>query len=81
MPKKEKTGLVVSTKMDKTIVVEVAEYKPHPKYQKIISTTKKYKAHNVELECHLGDEVKIVECKPISKTKLWQVAEITKKAN
>jgi small subunit ribosomal protein S17 len=80
MPKKEKTGLVVSTKMDKTIVVEVAEYKPHPMYKKIISTTKKYKAHNAVAECQLGDEVKIVECKPISKTKLWEVAEITKKA-
>jgi len=80
MPKKEKTGLVVSTKMDKTIVVEVAEYKPHPKYKKIISTTKKYKAHNDNLECHNGDQVKIVETKPVSKTKLWQLAEITKKA-
>ncbi|HBG49672.1 MAG TPA: 30S ribosomal protein S17 [Cyanobacteria bacterium UBA9971] len=80
MPKKEKTGLVVSTKMDKTIVVEVAEYKPHPIYKKIISTTKKYKAHNTEFECHLGDEVKIIECKPLSKTKLWQLAAITKKA-
>jgi small subunit ribosomal protein S17 len=80
MPKKEKTGLVVSTKMDKTIVVEVAEYKPHPMYKKIISTTKKYKAHNTSIDCNLGDEVKIVECKPISKTKLWQVAEVTKKA-
>jgi len=80
MPKKEKTGLVVSTKMNKTIVVEVAEYTPHPIYKKIMSTTKKYKAHNVELECGLGDEVRIVECKPVSKTKLWQVAEVTKKA-
>jgi len=80
MPKKEKTGLVVSTKMDKTIVVEVAEYKPHTIYKKIISTTKKYKAHNTEFECQLGDEVRIVECKPLSKTKLWQLAEITKKA-
>jgi small subunit ribosomal protein S17 len=80
MPKKEKTGLVVSTKMDKTVVVEVAEYKPHPKYKKIISTTKKYKAHNEELECNMGDEVKIIECKPVSKSKLWKLAEVTKKA-
>ena len=81
MPKKEKSGLVVSTKMDKTIVVEVAEFKPHPIYKKIITTTKKYKAHNTELVCSLGDVVRIIECKPVSKTKLWQVAEITKKAN
>ena len=80
MPKKEKSGLVVSTKMDKTIVVEVAEFKPHPIYKKIITTTKKYKAHNTELVCNLGDVVRIIECKPVSKTKLWQVAEITKKA-
>ncbi len=80
MPKKEKTGLIVSTKMDKTIVVEVSEHKSHPKYKKIISTTKKYKAHNETLECQEGDEVKIVESKPISKTKLWQLAEIIKKA-
>jgi small subunit ribosomal protein S17 len=80
MPKKEKIGLVVSTKMNQTIVVEVAEYKPHPIYKKIISTTKKYKAHNTTLDCQLGDEVKIIECKPISKTKLWQIAEVTKKA-
>jgi small subunit ribosomal protein S17 len=80
MPKKEKTGLVVSTKMKDTTVVEIAEYKPHPIYKKIITTTRKYKAHNTSIECQLGDEVKIVECKPISKTKLWQVAEVTKKA-
>jgi len=80
MPKKEKSGLVVSTKNDKTIVVEVAEYKAHPIYKKIISTTKKYKAHNTEFDCKLGDEVRIIECRPISKTKLWQLAEITKKA-
>jgi len=74
MPKKEKTGLVVSTKMDKTIVVEVAEYKPHPIYKKIISTTKKYKAHNVALDCKVGDEVKIVECKPIRKKLIRKAA-------
>ena len=79
MPKKEKTGQVVSTKMDKTIVVEVAEYAPHPRYKKIISETKKYKAHNEGLDCKIGDEVKIVENKPISKTKLWKVVEITKR--
>lgn len=80
MPKKEKTGTVVSTKMKDTVVVAVAEYKPHLIYKKIISTTKKYKAHNTSLECHVGDEVKIVETKPVSKTKLWNVAEVTKKA-
>jgi len=80
MPKKEKNGLVVSTKNDKTIVVEVSEFKAHPIYKKIISRTKKYKAHNTEFDCQLGDTVKIIECKPVSKTKLWRLAEITKKA-
>ncbi len=79
MPKKEKTGQVVSTTMDKTIVVAVAEYTPHPKYKKIISETKKYKAHNEDLDCQLGDEVRIVENRPVSKTKLWKVVEITKR--
>ena len=79
MPKKEKTGQVVNTKMDKTVVVEVEEYRSHPKYKKIISETKKYKAHNEGLDCSVGDEVKIVENRPISKTKLWQVVEITKR--
>ncbi len=80
MPKKERTGQVVSTKMDKTIVVEVPDYKPHPIYKKIIRTTKKYKAHNENLECKIGDEVKLVENKPMSRTKLWRAVEITKKA-
>lgn len=79
MPKKEKTGQVVGTSMDKTVVVAVLEYKAHPKYKKIISETKKYKAHNEVLSCKVGDEVKIVECKPVSKSKLWKVAEITKR--
>ncbi len=80
MPKKEKTGQVVSTKAEKTVVVAVAEHTPHPKYKKIITTTKKYKAHNEELECAVGDEVRLIENRPLSKTKLWKVAEITKKA-
>ena len=79
MSKKEKTGQVVSTKMDKTVVVEVLEFRSHPKYKKIISSTKKYKAHNTEFDCIVGDEVKIIENRPISKTKLWKIAEITKK--
>ncbi len=80
MPKKELIGQVVSTKSDKTVVVEIPDHKPHPKYKKIICTTKKYKAHNEEIDCAEGDEVKLIENKPISKTKLWKVVEITKKA-
>ena len=80
MPKKEKTGQVVSTKSEKTVVVEIAEHKPHPRYKKIIGTTKKYKAHNEDLDCAVGDEVKLIETTPISKTKTWKVVEIIKKA-
>lgn len=79
MPKKEKTGQVVNIKMDKTVVVNVADYSPHPMYKKIISKTKKYKAHNEEIDCKVGDEVKIVENRPVSRTKLWKVVEITKR--
>lgn len=80
MPKKERVGQVVSTKAENTVVVEIPDYKPHPKYKKIMCTTKKYKAHNEEFDCNVGDEVKLIEHKPISKTKLWKVAEIVKKA-
>lgn len=80
MPKKERTGIVVGTKMKDTTVVEIAEYKAHPIYKKIKTTTKKYKAHNTSIECAIGDEVRIIEIKPVSKTKLWQVAEVIKKA-
>ncbi len=80
MPKKEKQGVVVSSKMDKTAVVKVAEYNPHPKYKKIIETTKNYKAHDAENKCDEGDIVKIVESKPISGDKRWQVVEVVQKA-
>lgn len=80
MPKKEKQGVVVSNKMDKTAVVKVADYTQHPKYKKIIETTKNYKAHDPENTCGEGDIVKIVESKPISGGKRWQVAQIISKA-
>ncbi len=80
MPKKEKQGVVVSNKMDRTAVVLVAEYDQHPKYKKIIETTKKYKAHDAENICQEGDVVRIIESKPISGSKRWQVASIVEKA-
>ena len=80
MPKKEKQGVVVSSKMDKTVVVKVADYEPHPKYKKIIESNKHYKAHDPENACGIGDTVRIVESKPISKDKRWSVAEIVEKA-
>ena len=80
MPKKEKQGVVSSNKMDKTVVVKVAEYRQHPKYKKIIEHTKSYKAHDENNTCKEGDIVRIVESKPISKDKRWAVAEIVEKA-
>lgn len=80
MPKKEKQGVVVSNKMDKTIVVKVADYEPHPKYKKIMESNKNYKAHDEGNVCSVGDTVRIVESKPISKDKRWALAEVVEKA-
>ena len=80
MPKKEKVGQVVSNKMNKTVVVEVAEYNPHPKYKKIIATTKNYLAADAKEICGEGDQVKIIENRPVSKLKRWSVAEVIQKA-
>ena len=80
MPKKEKQGVVISNKMDKTIVVKVASYDPHPKYKKIIEQNKNYVAADFNNECNEGDKVLIQENKPISKTKRWSVVEIVEKA-
>ena len=79
MPKKVKQGVVISDKMEKTIVVKVASYNPHPKYKKIIETNKNYKAHDANNECGIGDTVRIVESKPISGGKRWVVSEIVEK--
>ena len=80
MPKKEKQGVVVSSKMDKTAVVKVSEFAPHPKYKKIIETTKNYKAHDANNECQVGDVVRIIESKPLSGDKRWSLVEIVEKA-
>nr|YP_010337188.1 ribosomal protein S17 [Pseudoerythrocladia kornmannii]QUE28268.1 ribosomal protein S17 [Pseudoerythrocladia kornmannii]UNJ16773.1 ribosomal protein S17 [Pseudoerythrocladia kornmannii] len=73
MATKEKIGKVISNKMDKTIVVAVENRIPHPKYGKIIVKTKKYKAHDAENSCNIGDIVKIIETRPLSKTKSWKL--------
>lgn len=80
MPKKEKQGVVVSNKMEKTVVVKVASYNPHPKYKKIIESNKNYKAHDENKICAEGDIVKIIESKPISGGKKWAVLEVVEKA-
>ena len=78
--RKTRVGYVVSDKMDKTVVVKVASYEPHPKYKKIIESNKHYKAHDAENACSEGDIVRIVESRPISSDKRWTVAEIVEKA-
>lgn len=78
--RKTMTGIVVSDKMDKTIVVSVATAAKHGVYGKTIKVTKKYKAHDEKNECGVGDKVMIEESRPLSKEKRWAVAEIIQKA-
>ncbi len=78
--RKERQGLVVSDKMEKTVVVAVSRRVRHPLYGKIVSRTKKYKAHDEENSAHVGDEVRIMECRPISREKRWRVVEIVERA-
>jgi small subunit ribosomal protein S17 len=74
--RKVREGLVVSNKMAKTVVVAVETRKVHPLYKKAVRLTKKYKAHDENNACKVGDKVKIVETRPLSKEKRWRVAEI-----
>ncbi|HEY9891644.1 MAG TPA: 30S ribosomal protein S17 [Candidatus Sericytochromatia bacterium] len=76
MAVKERVGLVVSDKMNKTVVVAVENRTAHPKYGKIVVRTKRYKAHDEENQCKEGDRVRIQETRPLSRTKHWMVAEI-----
>jgi small subunit ribosomal protein S17 len=78
--KNEKVGQVVSTKMTKTIVVEVSRRVPHPLYKRIIGKRKKFYAHDEEGTAKTGDTVRIVECRPLSKTKRWRLAEVIRRA-
>ncbi|MBQ7545275.1 MAG: 30S ribosomal protein S17 [Synergistaceae bacterium] len=80
MPSKVRTGIVVSDKMDKTIVVRVECMAEHPLYGKRIKRAKKYVAHDAENTCRMGDEVRIRETRPLSKTKRWELLEITRRA-
>ncbi len=78
--RKSRVGLVTSDKMDKTVVIEIRERVKHPLYGKIVNRTKKFKAHDENNECGIGDTVRIVETKPLSKDKCWRVVEIIEKA-
>ena len=78
--RKTRTGKVVSNKMDKTIVVAVVDNVKHPLYGKIIKRTYKLKAHDENNECNIGDRVKVMETRPLSKDKRWRLVEIIEKA-
>ena len=78
--KNEKVGEVVSVKMAKTIVVEVSRRVPHPLYKRIIGKRKKFYAHDEKGTARLGDVVRIIECRPLSKLKRWTLADVIRKA-
>ena len=78
--RKTRTGKVVSNKMQKTIVVAVEDHVRHPLYGKIVKRTYKLKAHDENNECNIGDRVRVMETRPLSKDKRWRVVEIVEKA-
>ena len=78
--RKTRVGMVVSDKMDKTVVVAIQDNVKHPKYGKVIKRTVKFKAHDENNECAVGDKVSIMETRPLSKEKRWRVVEIIEKA-
>jgi small subunit ribosomal protein S17 len=80
MPKKVYTGKVLSDRMDKTVVVGVTRLYQHPVYKKTVKKVTKFKAHDEENKCKVGDTVSIIEARPLSKEKRWAVLELIKKA-
>ena len=78
--RKVKVGTVVSDKMDKTVVVAIEDFVRHPLYGKAVKRTKKVKAHDENNECRIGDRIRIMETRPISKQKRWRLVEIVEKA-
>lgn len=77
---RERQGVVVSDKMDKTIVVQVSAVKPHAKYKKIIRTTDRLKAHDEQNEARIGDTVLVRECRPLSRDKTWRLIKVLQRA-
>ena len=81
MPVKQQIGIVISNKMQKSIVVKIEKRYPHPMYSKILIKTKKYLAHDELGECNIGDQVLVEECRPLSKRKRWKLVEILSKSS
>ena len=77
---KERSGVVVSDRMQKTVVVSVERTVMHPKYKKILRRRTKVKAHDERSECHIGDRVLIVECRPLSRDTRWRVSKVLERA-
>ena len=80
MARKERVGTVVSDKMEKTVVVAVENRFPHPIYKKTVSRTTRYKVHDEDNSCRVGDRVRITETRPLSRTKRWTVSEVLQSA-
>ena len=78
--RKERIGVVTSNKMDKSIVVSVVKRVKHPMYGKFVLQTKKFVAHDEKNDCNIGDTVRIMETRPLSKTKCWRLVEIIERA-
>ncbi|HIT13772.1 MAG TPA: 30S ribosomal protein S17 [Candidatus Scatomonas merdigallinarum] len=78
--RKVRVGKVVSNKMDKTIVVAIEDHVKHPLYKKIVKDTYKLKAHDEKNECNIGDTVRVMETRPLSKDKRWRLVEIVERA-
>lgn len=78
--RKVRVGMVVSDKMEKTVVVEVEELRAHPLYRKVLRLSHRLQAHDETNECHTGDRVRIMETRPLSRTKRWRVVEVVEKA-
>ena len=81
MPLKERIGIVISNKMEKTVVVKIENRYPHPIYSKILVKTKKYLAHDELKQCNIGDQVLVEECRPLSKRKRWKLVKIVLKSS
>jgi small subunit ribosomal protein S17 len=78
--RKVRVGLVVSDKMDKTVVVQVEDLRAHNLYRKVLRRNRRFQAHDETNECHTGDRVRIMETRPLSRTKRWRVVDIVEKA-
>ena len=81
MPVKEKIGIVISNKMQKTVVVKVESRYSHPIYSKTMIKTKKYLAHDEMSQCNIGDKVLVTECRPLSKKKRWSITKIISRSS